>query len=141
MTEGHESSRPFSSQPGSTECARYKGFLGECKAAKARSGRLRTLAAIAVLQPVGQFDGQIGSLADLADGFRPELTPAGPVQGGDESFQALGHQTMTECGIGARPRQVVMRRCVPGTRCPDGVAPDAVEIDFFEEGPPRAHAW
>ncbi|MGN6527198.1 MAG: hypothetical protein ACTHL8_12500 [Burkholderiaceae bacterium] len=41
----------------------------------------------------------------------------------------------------ARPRQVVMRRCVPGTRCPDGVAPDAVEIDFFEEGPPRAHAW
>jgi hypothetical protein len=41
----------------------------------------------------------------------------------------------------ARERQVVMRRCVPGTRCPDGVAPDAVEIDFFEEGSPRAHAW
>jgi hypothetical protein len=41
----------------------------------------------------------------------------------------------------ARQRHVLMRRCVPGTRCPADVAPDVVEIDFLEQGPPLARAW
>ncbi len=39
-----------------------------------------------------------------------------------------------------RQRQVVLRRCPDGARCA-GLAPHAVELDFFEQGPPLARPW